>query len=195
MCKETIKGHMVQTRQHVRSTKPTRKYNSLPAPVPEPATPEEENDTSISNEVHIKTTQISKLYTDETGRFPATSRTGNQYIMVEYHCDANEIIAVPFKSRKDKDRIVAYNSIMQRLKDRNMLVNPQILDNEASKEYKAIIKDQCKIKYQLVTSHIHRQTYAKRAIRTFKENFLSILAGVANDFPFPARRLTGRRLH
>ena len=61
--------------------------------------------------------------------------------MVAYHYDANTIMAVPFKSRKDKYRMVAYNTIMQRLKDRNMLVHLKILDNEASKEYKTIIKD------------------------------------------------------
>ena len=103
--------------------------------------------------------------------------------MVEYHCDANAIMAVPFKSRKDKDRMVAYNTIMQRLKDRNMLVHLKILDNEASKEYKTIIKDKWNIKYQLVLSHIHRQNDAEREIWTFKAHFLSILAGVADDFP------------
>ena len=39
------------------------------------------------------------------------------------------------------------------------------------------------IKYQLVPSHIHRQNVAERAIQTFKAHFLSILAGVADDFP------------
>ena len=67
--------------------------------------------------MHIKTTHIRKLYTDDTGRFPVISRTGNQYILVAYHFYANAIMAVPFKSRKDKDRMVAYNTIMQRLKD------------------------------------------------------------------------------
>ena len=103
--------------------------------------------------------------------------------MVAYHCDVNAITAVPFKSRKDKYRMVAYNTIMQRLKDRNMQVNLQILDNEASKEYKTIIKDKWNIKYQLLPSHIHRQNASKRAIRTFKAHFLSILAGVADDLP------------
>ena len=73
--------------------------------------------------MHIKTTHSSKLYTDDTGRFPVISRTGNQYIMVAYHCYANAIMAMTFKSLKDKDCMVAYNNIMQRLKDRNMLVN------------------------------------------------------------------------
>ena len=103
--------------------------------------------------------------------------------MVAYHCDANAIMDVPFKSRKYKDRMVAYNTIMQRLKDRNMLVHLQILDNESSKEYKKIIKDKWNIKYQLVPSHIHRQNSDERAIRTFKAHFLSILARVADDSP------------
>ena len=63
-----------------------------------------------------------------------------------------------------------------------MLVNLQILDNEASKEYKTIIKDQWKIKYQLLPSHIYRQNTSERAIQTFKAHLLSILAVVANDF-------------
>ena len=159
MCKETIKGHMVQTRQYFRSTKPTRKHNR-----PNEHIPKEVDETCISNKRHIKTTHISKLYTDDTGRFPVISRTGNQYIMVAYHCYSNVIIVVPFKSREDKDHMVAYNNIMQRLKDRNMLVNPQILDNEASKEYKTIIKDKWNIKYQLVPFHIHRQNSSERAI-------------------------------
>ena len=133
--------------------------------------------------MHIKSTHISKLYTDDTGRFWVISRTGNQYFMVAYHCNANAIKDFPFKSRKDNDRMVAYNTIMQRLKDRNMLAKLQILDNEASKEYKTIIKYKLNIKYQLVFSRIYSQNASKRAIRTFKAYFLSILAGVADDFP------------
>ena len=131
---------MVQTQKYVWLTQPKGKYNISPATVPEPTSPEEENDTSITKELQIKTAHISNFCTDETGCFPVTSRIGNQYIMVEYHCDANALIFVTFNSRRYKDRMVSYNSIMQRLKDRNMLVYLQILDNEASKEYKKIIK-------------------------------------------------------
>ena len=120
---------MVQTRQHVRSTTSTRKHSRPTEPIPPEGLPNEGN-----NEIHINTTHISKLYTKYMGRFPVISRKGNQYIMVAYHCGANEIMEVPFKSRKDKDRMVAYNTIMQRLKDRNMPVHLQILDNEARKE-------------------------------------------------------------
>ena len=93
---------MVQTQQHVRSTKPKRKHSRPTEHIPK------EGD----NKIHIKNIHISKLYTDDTGWFPVISITGNRYTMVAYHFDANEIIAVPFKSRKDKDRVVAYNTIM-----------------------------------------------------------------------------------
>ena len=53
--------------------------------------------------------------------------------MVAYHCDSNAIMVVPFNTSKYKDCMAAYNTIMQRLKDRDMLVNLQILVNEASK--------------------------------------------------------------
>ena len=103
--------------------------------------------------------------------------------MVAYHCDSNAIMVVPFKTHKDKDRMAAYNTIMQRLKDIYMLVNLQILYNEASKEYKTLIKDKWNINYQSMPSHIHLKNAAEIPIRTFKAHFISILAGVADYFP------------
>ena len=56
--------------------------------------------------------------------------------MIAYHCDSNAILAEPIKTWADKHCLIAYNSIMQRLKNRGMRVDLQILDNEASKAYK-----------------------------------------------------------
>ena len=64
-----------------------------------------------------------------------------------------------------------------------MSVNLQILDNEASSKFKHLITEDLDIKYQLVTPDTHRRNAAERAIRTFKAHFLSILAGIAPDFP------------
>ena len=171
-----MKGHMVQKHQNVRSTK--RKHTNPTALRPP-------NPVSIppSNELHIWVHHISKLYTDDTGKFPVRSRTGNQYIMVAYHCDSNAILAVPFTLRKDQHRLQAYDKIMQQLTDRGMIVDLQILDNEASAAYKRIITTKCEVTFQLAPPHIHRRNSAERAIRTFKANFLSILAGVANEYP------------
>ena len=72
---------------------------------------------------------------------------------------------------------------MQQLTDNKLCVNLHILDNEASEEYKLTIKNKWNSKYQLVPPHTHRSNAAERAICTFKAHFLSILAGVAPDFP------------
>ena len=121
----TILGHFVKKIQGVRSTKtkaPTtsQKEHVLPQ--------------VRSNELHIHVTPISKLSTADTGRFPVHVRSGNIYIMIAYHCDANLILAEPFASRKDAHRLLAYNKIMQRLTDNKLSVDLQILDNEASEE-------------------------------------------------------------
>ena len=64
-----------------------------------------------------------------------------------------------------------------------MIVNLQILDNEASSKFKHLITEDLGIKYQLVPPDIHRRNVAERAILTFKAHFLSILVGIAPDFP------------
>eukprot|EP00804_Cyclotella_cryptica_P026156 CCRYP_013038-RA/>CCRYP_013038-RA protein AED:0.96 eAED:1.00 QI:0/0/0/0.5/1/1/2/0/450 len=58
---ETIKGHLTQARKGIRSTKPK------PPPVPSPSTLPS---PTPSHELHIVTEPISKLYTDDMGRFP-----------------------------------------------------------------------------------------------------------------------------
>ena len=167
-------GHLVQKRQGVRSTKPKLTLTSSPGPkLPQVR----------SNELHIHVTPISKLYTDDTGRFPSHARSGNQYIMISYHCDANLILADPFFSRKDMHQLLAYYRIMQRLTDNKLLVDLQILDNEASAGYKRAIKTKWNANYQSVLPITHRSNAAERAICTFKAHFLSILTGVAPDFP------------
>ena len=45
------------------------------------------------------------------------------------------------------------------------------------------IQDECKVKLELVPPGCHRCNAAEVAIRNFKAHFLSVLAGVADDFP------------
>ena len=133
--------------------------------------------------MHLQVTPINKLCTDETGRFPVHAYSGNQYIMISYHCNTNLILAKTLASRRDTHRLLAYDNIMQRISDNKLIVDLQILDNEASAEYKRAIKKKWNANYQLVPPNTHRSNAAERAIRTFKAHFLSILAGVAPDFP------------
>jgi hypothetical protein len=177
---ETILGHLAQQCQNVCSTEP-RPPALNPAPLL-PAIAPKELDLP-SNEVHIHVIPISKLYTDDTRRFPVKARSGNQYVMIAYHADGNLILQQAFKTRSDKHRIVAYNFIMMRLVARGLSVDLQILDNEASAAYKQTITFTWQSKFQLVPPEMHHCNRAERAIRTFKDHFLSILGGVDQSFP------------
>ncbi len=168
----TIKGHMAQAQQNVRSTKPAQ-----PATMPAllqlgPTAPA----------IELLEVLLNKLFTDDTGRFPIRARSGNQYLMVAYHYASNAILVRPFASKADSHRIPAYMAIMTRLKQSGKAVDIHILDNEASAAYRAaIVSSGCT--YQLVPPNVHRRNAAERAICTFKDHFLAILAGVDPTFP------------
>ena len=67
---------------------------------------------------------------------------------------------------------------MQRLKGIGLATDLQILDNEASQDYKATITDKWGVDFQLVPPDIHRRNSAERSIRTFRAHLLAILSGV-----------------
>eukprot|EP00804_Cyclotella_cryptica_P014311 CCRYP_019164-RA/>CCRYP_019164-RA protein AED:0.63 eAED:0.31 QI:0/0/0/0.75/1/1/4/0/681 len=58
-----------------------------------------------------------------------------------------------------------------------------VLDNEISTAMKTLITDTYKMTYLISATGCHRRNAAEVAIRNFKSHFLSILAGVADDFP------------
>ena len=92
-----------------------------------------------TKELHNWDHPIRKLYTDDCGRLPIRSRSGNEYIMIAYHCDSNTILQAPFVNRKYKHIIRAYSSIMQRLTKKVHRVDVQILDNEVGIEFRKTI--------------------------------------------------------
>ena len=112
---ETILGHLVQGRQGVCSTTQERRgarYPATPATMTAPPGGTSDNQLLHAKELHIQVRHISKLYTDDTGRFPVRARSSNQYVMIAYNCDLNVILAFPFSSIKYIHRLVAYNNIM-----------------------------------------------------------------------------------
>jgi hypothetical protein len=66
---------------------------------------------------------ISKLYTDDTGRFPILARSSNQYVMIVHHIDGNLILQQAFQTKTNKHRIPAFNTIMERLAACGLLVD------------------------------------------------------------------------
>jgi hypothetical protein len=173
---ETILGHLAQTRQNVRSSKPPPVTRPPFAPL---LPPNDDNE----KEIFIKIYPLNKLYSDDTGRFPVRARSGNQYVMIAYHTAGNLILQQAFPTKADKHRIPAFNNIMTRLTARGLSVDLNIRDNEASADFKRVITETWRAKFQLVPPDMHRRNKAEQMIRHFKNHFLSILTGVDAAFP------------
>jgi hypothetical protein len=116
----------------------------LPPPV---ATP--------SNQVFVLTKLLSKLFINNTGHFSIRACSRNQYIMIAFHANSNLILQQAFKSKSDRHRIAAYNTIMTPLAAQGLSVNFQILDNKASSAYKEAITFKWNATFQLVPPDIH----------------------------------------
>jgi len=123
------------------------------------------------------------MFSDQTGQYPTRSQRGNKYIMVMVEIDSNAILVEPMKSRKDAEMIRAYDALLLRLKLAGIVPKKHVLDNEVSENMKTHIRDTCKLNMELVPPGCHRRNAAEVAIRNFKAHFLSVLAGVADDFP------------
>ena len=93
-----------------------------------------------SNEIHIWVELINKLYTDDTGSFLIRLCMPNQYIIVSFYFESNIILQDPFKTKNDKHRVEAYNSIMSLLKTCGHKVDLEILYNKYSMAYKQVVK-------------------------------------------------------
>jgi hypothetical protein len=178
---ETLRGHMAQPRQHIRSMQTPA---TTAAPLQRPLSPSEAN-PSKANSVEFHKLPINSILTDNTSRFEPLACSGNQYIMVALHSNSNAILVRPFASKQDAHRIAAYTDIYTRLATANQAPTLHIMDNEASAALqRAITTNNCKI--QLVPPHVHRRNTAECAICTFKDHFLAIIAGT--DPMFPADR-------
>ena len=123
-----------------------------------------------------------KAYSDLTGRYPHISSRGNQYILVVYDYDSSGILVEPLKNRQAAEITKAWMAIHNRLSRHGNSPQLYILDNEVSFEFKAALRKR-NVQYQLVPPHVHRRNAAERAIRTFKNHFLSVLATADPNFP------------
>jgi hypothetical protein len=174
---ETILGHLVQTWQNVRSSKPS-KPPSVARPPLVPLLPPDDD----LKEIVIQVYPIIKLYSDDTGWFPICARLGNQYVMIAYHTAGNLILQQAFATKADKHCIPTFNVIMTCLTAQGLSVDLNIRDNEASADFKRVITKTWQAKFQLVPPDMHHRNKAEQMIRHFKYHFLSILAGVDATF-------------
>ena len=104
--------------------------------------------------------------------------------MVMVQINSNATLVEPMKSCKDAEMIRAYDALLNQLKQAGIVPKKHILDNKVSENIKNHIHDTHRFnKMELVPLGCHRRNAAEVAIHNFKAHFLSVLAGVSDDFP------------
>jgi hypothetical protein len=124
----------------------------------------------------------STMYTNLTSAFPVRSFKNMIYIFVAYIYDLNAIIVCPMASCTDAFFIAAFTEVFAILHAQDYQPALNIMDNKCTK---AVEKHICanRMTIQLVSPHNHHVNAAKRAIETFKENFIATLATLDNFCP------------
>lgn len=123
-----------------------------------------------------------RIATDQTGRFPLPSSSGNQYIFVLYDYDSNLINAVLIANRKAMTIVQAFKQLYNKLIQAGCRPKLYRLDNECSNILKEFLTEQ-EIDYQLAPPGIHFRNAAERAIQTFKDHFITGLCSTDPNFP------------
>jgi hypothetical protein len=121
------------------------------------------------------------IHTNQTGAFPFTSQQGNRYIMVAIHLNEKNIFVEPMHNRSKEEIIRAYKKIINRMRLAGLGLKKYTLDNKALEAFNQCIQGQ-QMQYKLVPLGNHLCSQAEHMIHTFKVHFISILAGVDNNF-------------
>ena len=135
-----------------------------------------------TNLVFLKTVDLTGgIYSDKTGWFPITSRKGNKYILVAYNYDSNTIHAEPLKTRTGIELKTLYHKLYSLLTNRGLKSILQIMDYECPNVLKTSMRE-INENFKLVPTYIYHRNSSERAIRIFKEHFISDLASTHKDF-------------
>ena len=104
-----------------------------------------------------------------------------KYILVLYDYESNEILAKPMKTNKGQAITDVYDELHMKSTDADITPSLQYLDNKTSKELITSIKKK-NLKYQLAAPHNHRLNPIGRAVSTFKNHIIAILANCNDKF-------------
>ena len=168
----TARGHLDQHRQGLDSTASDELDN---------------NETNTGSQPTSRRTAFTKViplshtaHSDLTGRFPIKAASGAEFIFISVldgyiHC-------VPMTSRHQTSYISAYKSTLSFWDALGHKPLYQRLDNETSSALEQYAtKNNVSIQY--CPPGQHRSLKGERAIRTFKNHFISTLCTVSLNFP------------
>jgi hypothetical protein len=188
----THKGHLDQSRANQRSTKKHKHKSKSKQPQVTHLTPEEEEDHfplplpqgTQTHNIYPLLLEIpsGQIHTDQTGKFPVQSSTGNNYLLVLYAYDPNYIHAEPLKNRTAGEILAAYQRAHANLVQAGLRPRLQRLDNECSQILKDYLHEQ-NVEFQLAPPGCHRRNAAERGIRTWKNHFIAGLSSCDPNFP------------
>ena len=181
---------MDQQRQGTRSTRPTPAggtigltQNTDTPEASQPAAQQESNERTHHTFLSLQDLPTGRVFTDQTGPFPVVSIQGIKAVMVMYDYDSNAIlIDEGITSRGKTELLRAYTKLIARLSQAGLHPRIQRMDNEVSNIFKTFLQTQ-NIDLELTPAHVHRRNAAERAIRTWKNHFLSGLASLNPRFP------------
>jgi hypothetical protein len=202
----TAKGHLDLTRQGLHSSTHNMSMLDSHEQIKDTNSPDTIESDILDQPIHADIETYVKLldmsqtsHSDATGRFPVTSLRGNNYILVSVF--NGYIHAEPLQSRSGSEFVKAYRSTITHLRSYGHNISFQRLDNETSGQLEAYLRAEG-IVIQFVPPNNHRANKAERAIRTFKNHLLSILATSHPSFPLnlwdeliPQANLTINLLH
>jgi hypothetical protein len=170
---QSAEGHLDQSRKNAYST--SKSYASRQAR-------KDGDDSQPLQPTHVFTQTSETNHMDATGRFPYKSQQGKQYNLIMYSENGNFIKVITMKDRTKEEFAKAYKTGHQFFVSRGLAPTFQRLDNEISNDLRRYLTKHG-ITLDLAPPGQHRRNRAERAIRTFKNHFIAILAGVDPTFP------------
>lgn len=187
----TAQGHLNQRRQGLDSTSNSLLPlpPSLPVDAPPPSSPSTA-DTALplppptlaeANRVYIRRVHLPHtVSSDLTGRFPVSSYTGTQYVLIS-EMDGY-IHAEPMASRAHTDYVRAFKRIVAFFSALGRQPFFQRLDNETSAAVETYLRSE-NIHLQYCPPGQHRANTAERSIQTFKAHAIATFSNTPPDFP------------
>ncbi len=124
----------------------------------------------------------ANLFNDQTGCFPITSKHGHVYVIVFYIFLTNTICSIPIKNCSKEELLCAYDKIYKWLTLRGFKPLLHKLDNKTSKDVETFVATEYTC-IQYTPPDIHRTNPAKQALCTWKNHFLTGMAGLPKSFP------------
>jgi hypothetical protein len=183
----TSLGHLDQARQGVSSTREEQYYDEIAEDwFPLPRASSANSHEIITRIINVVSAE-GRIHSDLTGKFPIPARIGVRYLLIMFSEEANYIHAEPLRSRSATDFVTSYENGIKFWKKHGVTPTFCRMDNETS----TLLEEFCRrqsppISIQYVPPGNHRANKAERAIRSWKNHFISGLVSTDNNFPMEA---------